>query len=73
LGQLKVPIVIIHGARDPRTESGDLESVRRELPQAAFHMIEDAGHSPHCETASAEQCTKIFFETVNTWKVIQSM
>jgi pimeloyl-ACP methyl ester carboxylesterase len=68
LSQLAVPAVIIHGARDPRTEPGELDSIRRELPRAGFHVIENAGHSPHSETASADESTKIIRETITQWK-----
>lgn len=73
LSQLATPAAIIHGAHDPRTEPGELDSIRQKLPQAEFHLIEGAGHSPHSESASAEQCTRIIIETVNSWKGGQSV
>jgi pimeloyl-ACP methyl ester carboxylesterase len=56
LGRLAVPALFLHGSRDPRTEPGEIDAVRRELPQAAVHMIEGAGHCPHSETPSAGEC-----------------
>jgi len=56
LGELAgVPVLVLHGADDPRTEPGELERVARELPGAVIHVVPGAGHSPHSErTASAE-------------------
>jgi pimeloyl-ACP methyl ester carboxylesterase len=68
LSQLSARVVIIHGERDPRTEPGELDSIRRELPHAPFHLIPGAGHSPHSETASSDECTRIIRETLNQWK-----
>jgi len=73
LSWLSVPTIIIHGAGDPRTEPGELDGIRRELPQSAFHLIEHAGHSPHSEPASSAECTKIIVEAVKKWKADQSM
>jgi pimeloyl-ACP methyl ester carboxylesterase len=62
LPELQVPALFLHGGRDPRTEPGDLASIRRELPQAEMRIIEDAGHSPHSEPGSAEECVRIAAE-----------
>jgi pimeloyl-ACP methyl ester carboxylesterase len=59
LSELRVPAMFIHGGRDPRTEPGDLEAVRRELPRAEIRILEDAGHSPHSEPGSADECVRI--------------
>jgi pimeloyl-ACP methyl ester carboxylesterase len=31
LGRLRVPVLVIHGARDPRTEPGELDALRQAL------------------------------------------
>jgi pimeloyl-ACP methyl ester carboxylesterase len=59
LHELRVPTLVLHGADDPRTEPGELDRLRREVPHAEIHMIEGAGHSPHSERASAQTCTSI--------------
>ena len=59
LGNLKVPAIFIHGSRDPRTEPGELDAVRHQLPDAPIYMIEGGGHSPHSESQSAEECNRI--------------
>ena len=59
LSGLKVPAMFLHGSRDPRTEPGELDAVRRQLPHAALQVIEGAGHSPHSESAFAEECNRL--------------
>ncbi len=59
LSQLAAPALFIDGSQDPRIEPGDPEAIRRELPGAKFRVIEGAGHSPHSEPASAEECVRI--------------
>lgn len=59
LSELLVPALFIHGGRDPRTEPGDLEAIRRALPRAEIRILEDAGHSPHSEPGSADECVRI--------------
>jgi pimeloyl-ACP methyl ester carboxylesterase len=62
LSELRVPALFIHGGRDPRTEPGDLEAIRRELPQAEIRILENAGHSPHSELGSADECVRVAAE-----------
>lgn len=49
LGQLIVPAMFVHGAEDPRTEPGELESVSRLLPNVPIATIPAGGHAPHAE------------------------
>lgn len=46
LGEIRAPTLLLHGARDPRTEPGELDRARAALPAAEFALV-DAGHSPH--------------------------
>ena len=62
LSELRVPALFIQGSRDPRAEPGDLEAIRRQLPQAELRIIEGAGHSPHSEPGSADECVRIVTE-----------
>jgi pimeloyl-ACP methyl ester carboxylesterase len=62
LSSLAVPTILIHGARDPRTEPGELDAVRAELPGRAMIIIENAGHSPHSEPGAREACNLIAAE-----------
>jgi pimeloyl-ACP methyl ester carboxylesterase len=69
LSQLQVPALFILGGHDPRTEPGDLEAIRGQLPQAEIRIIEAAGHSPHSEPASAGECVRIatdFLDRIRT-------
>ncbi|HYQ82314.1 MAG TPA: hypothetical protein VEP68_12465, partial [Anaeromyxobacteraceae bacterium] len=46
LGEVRAPVLLLHGRHDPRTEPGELEAARRDLPRARLELL-DAGHSPH--------------------------
>jgi pimeloyl-ACP methyl ester carboxylesterase len=63
LGQLRVPTLVIHGARDPRTEPGELEAMRAALKGGAgaarFVVLPEGGHSPHSERATADEVTRV--------------
>jgi pimeloyl-ACP methyl ester carboxylesterase len=59
LGELRVPTLVLHGADDPRTEPGELDRLRRDVPHAEVHILPGAGHAPHCERGSAATCTQI--------------
>jgi pimeloyl-ACP methyl ester carboxylesterase len=59
LGELRVPMLVVHGADDPRTEPGELDRIRREVPAARIEMIEGGGHSPHSARATAGEVTAI--------------
>jgi pimeloyl-ACP methyl ester carboxylesterase len=66
LSELSVPALFIFGASDPRTEPGDIDAVRRALPKAEVRIL-DARHSPHSESASAEECTRIAVEFLESY------
>lgn len=59
LGELRVPTLFIHGDSDPRTEPGELEAVRRQLPGAQMAIIGNAGHSPHSQSSAATEVNRI--------------
>ncbi len=65
LEQLRVPVLVIHGARDPRTEPGELEALRAALgrsPASARHrvaILPEGAHSPHSERATADEVTRV--------------
>jgi pimeloyl-ACP methyl ester carboxylesterase len=59
LHELSVPMLVVHGADDPRTEPGELDRIHREVPSARIEMIEGGGHSPHSARATAGQVTGI--------------
>ena len=59
LGELTAPTLVLHGADDPRTEPGELDRLRREVPHAQIHVLEGAGHSPHSERAASARCCEL--------------
>jgi pimeloyl-ACP methyl ester carboxylesterase len=56
LGELAAPVLLLHGARDPRTEPGELEEARRALPGAELALL-DAGHAPHASARAGAEAT----------------
>jgi pimeloyl-ACP methyl ester carboxylesterase len=62
LGELRVPTVFLHGARDPRTQEGEMERVREVVPQAVFRFVNGGQHSPHSEEAVSEEVNAILGE-----------
>ena len=59
LREITAPTLIVHGRLDPRTEPGELDAVRGQLSQAEMRILDDASHSPHSESASADLVTGI--------------
>ena len=59
LGDLRVPTLFLHGSLDPRTEPGEMEHVRKGLPQAEMRLVDNGKHSPHSETDAFLECNAI--------------
>jgi pimeloyl-ACP methyl ester carboxylesterase len=59
LRELRVPMLVLHGADDPRTEPRELDRIPREVRTARMEIIAGAGHSPHSERGSAARCTEL--------------
>jgi len=57
LSELRVPTLLLHGDRDPRTEPGELEAVVQLLPHATLERIAGAGHSPHSAPDHAREAS----------------
>ena len=62
LGGITVPTLFLHGSLDPRTEPGEMERVRKELPGATMKFVANGKHSPHSEEAAFEECNVIASE-----------
>ena len=60
LGELRVPTLVIHGARDPRTEPGELEGMRAALTHGARSAATSVGAAAGCDrprrVAALRQC-----------------
>ena len=67
LSELTPPALILYGSLDPRIEAWEREAVHRELPSALVHVIDSAGHSPHSERSSAEECARIIQDVLHSW------
>jgi len=59
LSALRVPVLLVHGARDPRTEPGEFEALSAALQTAPLRtlLLTEGGHSPHSEPATTAQVT----------------
>jgi len=66
LHELRVPMLVLHGADDPRTEPGELDRIPREVRTARIEMIAGAGHSPHSERGSAARCTQLVADFITS-------
>ncbi len=53
LGAIAVPALAVHGARDPRTELGEIDALRVAAPSIRVVLLPEGGHSPHSEPATA--------------------
>ena len=62
LSEISAPTLFIHGRLDPRTEPGELDAVRAQLPQSQMHILDDGSHSPHSEGATADLTTEVAAE-----------
>ncbi len=62
LGEIRVPTLFLHGRLDPRTEPGEMDRVRREMPSAAMKFVENGKHSPHSEEAAFAECNAVVGE-----------
>jgi pimeloyl-ACP methyl ester carboxylesterase len=68
LHEISALTLFIHGRLDPRTEPGELDAVRQQLPHCEMHILDDASHSPHSESSTAylvTQLTSEFLESVH--------
>jgi len=56
LSEVACPVLLLHGARDPRSEPGEIEAAREALPGAVFELL-DSGHSPHSSSRMSGEAT----------------
>jgi pimeloyl-ACP methyl ester carboxylesterase len=67
LSELRVPVLLVHGGRDPRTEPGEFEALSAALQTVASRtlLLPEGGHSPHSEPATTAQVTGAAVSFVN--------
>jgi pimeloyl-ACP methyl ester carboxylesterase len=68
ISELKANAVFIHGSRDPRTEPDELAQVQGQLPDVPIRLIEGGGHSPHSESAAAQESIRLALEFIEAAK-----
>ena len=59
LDRLRVPMLVLHGTDDPRTEPGELDRIAREVPSARIELLPGGGHSPHNARGTAAHCVDL--------------
>jgi pimeloyl-ACP methyl ester carboxylesterase len=64
LSELKVPMILVHGRRDPRTEPGEMERASEALAGAETRFLEEGRHSPHSENVSWLECNRILHKFI---------
>jgi len=72
LSELRVPAMFLHGRLDPRTEPGEMERVRNELPQAKMRIVNNGRHSPHSEADAFQECNAIAREFLGSGRRFQN-
>jgi 3-oxoadipate enol-lactonase/4-carboxymuconolactone decarboxylase len=55
LGELRAPVLLLHGRRDPRTEPGEVDLALRALPAARVAWF-DSAHAPHASATEGPRC-----------------
>jgi pimeloyl-ACP methyl ester carboxylesterase len=58
LGEVRAPVLVIHGGADPRTEPGELDQILTALTDAVLSFHAEAGHSPHSEASTTDAVTR---------------
>jgi len=74
LSALRVPVLLVHGGRDPRTEPGEFEKLSFALQTVPSRtlLLSEGGHSPHSEPATAAQVTTAAVSFVEELRHLQS-
>ncbi len=69
LSEVAVPVLLVHGEKDPRTEPDEFEAMRSGLDRrrapTLLLLLEDGAHSPHTEAGAVDRVTReasVFFD-----------
>jgi pimeloyl-ACP methyl ester carboxylesterase len=58
LGEVTCPVLLLHGAHDPRTEPGEIEAACAAMPDARIAWVK-SGHAPHASERAGAEATAI--------------
>jgi pimeloyl-ACP methyl ester carboxylesterase len=61
LGEVRCPVLLLHGEHDPRTEPGEVEAARAALRDARIAWL-PSGHAPHSSRRSGAEATRVAAE-----------
>jgi pimeloyl-ACP methyl ester carboxylesterase len=65
LGEIDVPVLIIHGADDQIIPHSEAESMHASIPSSTLEIIPNAGHLPNLEQSQLfNQAVQRFIHTV---------
>jgi pimeloyl-ACP methyl ester carboxylesterase len=58
LGEIGVPALVLHGLEDPHTDLEEIQALADQIPGAGLHLFSEAGHSPHSERDTRDECSR---------------
>ena len=61
LGEVPCPVLLLHGAHDPRTEPGEIDGARAAFPDARVAWLQ-SGHAPHSSERAGPEATRVAAE-----------
>jgi pimeloyl-ACP methyl ester carboxylesterase len=61
LGEVRCPVMLLHGVHDPRTEPGEIEAAAAALADARIAWVE-SGHAPHSSERAGPEATRLVAE-----------
>lgn len=59
LGEIRCPVLIVHGAHDEHTPVTEMEELARCIPNARLVIFPEGGHSLHDQRSTREECTRL--------------
>jgi len=60
--EIRVPTLVLHGVNDPHTGLEEIQALADRIPGAKLHLFPEAGHSPHSERESRDECNQLVRE-----------
>jgi pimeloyl-ACP methyl ester carboxylesterase len=58
LSEIQAPTLVFHGVRDPHTTVAEIKALTTQIPGAQLHVFPEAGHSPHSQRSSRDECNQ---------------